>query len=175
MAAITPETGYFGGVGISDPVYTMNQRVIGREIDFAKSKIEASKYYPVLPIPAGFCVTHIALEQYGAADADVELTFAPKSDDTKASKFTLGATTLCRSCLADDLFVSEADMLCVGGTTSAVSSGKVAVYLIGFDTFGEGVETAPADTEAWRKQLQTTEQAETNVSGGQIDPRTPVA
>lgn len=174
MAAITPETGYFGGVGISDPVYTMNQRVIGREIDFAKSKIEASKYYPVLPISAGFCVTHIAVEQYGAADADVELTFAPKSDDTKASKFTLGATTPCRSCLANDLFVSEADMLCVSGA-SAVASGKVAVYLIGFDTFGEGVETAPADTEAWRKQLQTTEQAETNVSGGQIDPRTPVA
>ena len=184
MAKRTVETGVFGALGVEDPVSFTAHRTLGRVIDFAKVNLAENKTFPILPIPKGMCITTIAVEQLIATDQDVTVTFGLASDSTKAvgGNFALkdlSATSeeLLRSCqdaassTNSGLFVNEADMLCLivpdALTGDKLAKGKIAVYIDGFETFGEGFESVPSDTEAWRTKLQTQD----NVSGGQIDKR----
>lgn len=196
MAKLTVQAGFFGAIGVDDPVCFMNQRTIGRSVDFSKVNVDENKNYPLIPIPKGFCLTHIAVEQVAPTDQDATVTFGAESDSgiTVGGNFALkdlssDAEALLRSCqpaktvsakdsagtgtvaVPDAIFFDKADMLCLkvpnGLTGDKLAKGKINVYLIGFETFAEGTDSVPENMEDWRKKLQTAD----NVSGGQVDPR----
>lgn len=201
MAALTTETTLFGATpGAYCPEVNMKMVDYARTVDIAAVKgvltgdavgIAGNKNYDLLPIPRGFLVHAIALEQTEYTDQAVTLTFATKNDPTVAlgGNFALVATgTKLRSCQAasigsadsgqstvavpSEYFSAEADTLCVkvpsGLTNSKLVKGTFTVHLIGFQTFGESLEDVAAGTPAWANG-QTAAQAAANVSGG--DPR----
>ena len=200
MSKLSVEAGFFGAVGVDDPVCFLHQRTFGRSVDFRKVNVAENKNYPLIPIPKGFCLTNICVEQTEATDQDVTVTFGAESDSgiTVGGNFALkdlssSAEALLRDCqpakttstkakdeagtgtvtiaVPGALFFDKADMLCLkvpdGLTGDKLAKGKINVYLVGFETFAEGVDSVPEKTEDWRKKLQTTD----NVSGGQVDPR----
>jgi len=79
--ALSTETGFFGAIGVDDPVCTFPEVTIGRTVDFAKTNVDENKNYPILPIPAGFVITDIAVKQLEAADQDATIKFKVKSDE----------------------------------------------------------------------------------------------
>lgn len=171
--ALTVVEGFFGAAGVSDPVCTMPEATIGREIDFSKANVEKGKNYPLMPIPAGFVVTDVIVEQTVATDQNATLSLKVASTGTAvvsdvAVKNDGALHRKATSLGANAVFAPVADMLCVCTpdtlTNDKIAKGKIAVYLRGFCSFGEGVVSAPAGTEAWRKPLQTAD----NVSGGPI-------
>ena len=201
MAALTTDTSLFGATpGVSCPSVNMKMVDYTRDVDIAAVKgvlsngavgIAGNANYDLLPIPRGFLVHAIALEQTGYTDQAVTLTFATKNDPTAAlgGNFALVATgTLLRSCQAASIgsadsgestvavpgeyFSAQADTLCVkvpsGLTNSKLVKGKFTVHLIGFQTFGESLDDVASGTPDWANG-QTATQAADNVSGG--DPK----
>ena len=185
MGKRTIENGYFGSVGMSDPMSSFAERTLRIAWDFSKKNVPENKVIPLIQIPKGFCIDRISLVQTAATDQDVSLTFGLESDDsfTVGGSFALkdltGETALCRSSQAakqttgyvasssagsptsaltvgEPLFVDDADVLCM-----IVPDGLTGVH--GFEVFSEGVASNALNRETFRDKLQTTP----NVSGGQ--------
>ena len=167
----------FGALGVSDPVCAMPDATFGREIDFAKVNADQGKNYPIMPIPAGFVVTDVIVQQTVATDKAGAFALKLASDGTSVvADVSLVSgesdTPLLRKAVAlgdGAVFAeSDADMLCLCAPAEIaggkITEGKVAIYVRGFSAFSEGLVSAPAGTVAWRKPLQTDD----NVSGGQM-------
>lgn len=103
MSARTVETGYFGSLGMSDPMSSFAERSFRVAWDFSKKNVPENKTIPLMQLPKGFCIDRISLVQTKATDQDVNLTFGLASDDsatiggTFALKDLSGETKLCRS------------------------------------------------------------------------------
>ena len=172
---------FFGALGVKDPVCTVPQVTFGRAIDFSVTPVEggsAGKSYALLPLPAGFFVTNVAVVQTGVCSADATVTVGPKSDASK---------TLATASVVDDtdgveyprvaavsnvangfLAAAAADTVCITvpqGKT--LDMGGIEVFVTGIHTLADTYKAAPEDAEPWRDTLQTQD----NVSGGQVDPR----
>ena len=168
MAALTVNTTASNGpvaigeIAYSDPGETLPIKVLTREIDFAKQNFKKNANYVFMPIPKGFFVKHIAVEQTGAIDAAATLTFATLNDATAAvgGDFALVASgTLLRTIQlatsADGnpggiLFAAD-DTLCVKvPATTDLTTGGLRVSLIGYMPFGDSAEFGNG-TEPMRK------------------------
>lgn len=181
MAALTVNTTPANGpVGIgeaafSDPGELFPQKVLFREIDFAKQNYKKNANYVFMPIPKGFLAKYIAVEQTGAIDADVTFTFATKNADTKAiggnfafvdegtgwlrsvqpvksidAKDSAGTGTVA---VPGEILFTENDTLCLKvPNTADLTTGGMRVMLIGYMPFGDSAEfgngTAPMRTAA---------------------------
>ena len=168
MAALTVNTTPANGpVGIgeaafSDPGELFPQKVLYREIDFAKQNFKKNLNYVLMPIPKGFLAKYIAVEQTGAIDADVTFTFATKNADTKNIggnfAFVDDATGLLRSvqpvksssasdgssgtvAVPGEILFTENDTLCLKvPNTADLTTGGMKVILIGYMPFGDSAE-----------------------------------
>ena len=190
MAALTTNTGLFGAKGASCPATLMKMVDYNREIDFGKSPTAASTNYDILPIPKGFLVAYIAVEQLELTAADKVVSFATKAADTTelGGSFTLDDETLLRACnpataaaayaasasagspttaisIPGAYFSSAADTLCLKCPASTITKGKIRVHMIGYQTFGESLGDVASGTPAFATG-QTDAQALANVSGG---------
>ena len=184
MAALTTNTGLFGAKGVSCPATLMKMVDYNREIDFAKSNTAASTNYDILPIPKGFLVAFIAVEQLALTAADKAITFGTKNADTVqlGGTFTLDDAVLLRQCdpaksanasdgstgtvaVPSVYFSSAADTLCLKCPASTITQGKIRVHMIGYQTFGESLGDIASGTPAFATG-QTDAQAAANVSGG---------
>lgn len=164
----------FGALGMKDPVVTYPQITIGREIDFSQANVMHGKSVPFMPIPAGFVITAIATIQTEKCNDDVSITLGAESSDANLVTVELKddspkGEAFHRNCTpVANGFYTAADMLCIDGDSAKdITEGRLAVYLIGFQAFAEGVKTTPDNATHWRETLQTKD----NVSGGQMDPR----
>ena len=168
MAALTVNTTPANGpVGIgeaafSDPGELFPQKVLYREIDFAKQNYKKNANYVLMPIPKGFLAKYIAVEQTGAIDADVTFTFATKNADTKNIggnfAFVDDATGFLRSvqpvksssasdgasgtvAVPEEILFTENDILCLKvPNTADLTTGGMKVLLIGYMPFGDSAE-----------------------------------
>ncbi len=195
MAALTTNTGLFGAKGASCPATLMKMVDYNRTVDFAKKNVAENTNYDLLPIPKGFLIVYIAVEQKSFTNAGATVTFATKNADTTAigGDFALAASSaLLRSCqpaksvagyaasssagspttaisVANAYFSSAADTLCIkvpdGITGDALTKGEIVVHMIGYQTFGESLGDIASGTPAFATG-QTDAQALGNVSGG---------
>ena len=184
MAALTTNTGLFGAKGVSCPATLMKMVDYNRTIDFSKTPTAASTNYDILPIPKGFLVAYIAVEQTALTAADKAVTFGTKNADTVqlGGTFTLDDATLLRKCdpaksedasdgssgtvaVGSAYFSSAADTLCLKCPASTITQGAMTVHMIGYQTFGESLGDIAAGTPAFATG-QTDAQAAANVSGG---------
>ena len=195
MAALTTNTGLFGAKGVSCPATLMKMVDYNRTVDFAKTNAAENTNYDLLPIPKGFLIAYIAVEQKSFTNAGATVTFATKNADTTAigGNFALAASSaLLRSCqsvgtvtkygatssggtvnsafvLPEGYFSSAADTLCIkvpdGITGDALTKGEIVVHMIGYQTFGESLGDIASGTPAFATG-QTDAQALGNVSGG---------
>ena len=105
MSARTVESGYFGSLGMSDPMSSFAERTLRVAWDFSKKNVPENKTIPLLQLPKGFCIDRISVVQTKFADQSVGLTFGLASDDSKTigGTFTLAASSaLLRSSQAAD-------------------------------------------------------------------------
>lgn len=195
MAALTTNTGLFGAKGASCPATLMKMVDYNRTVDFGKTNAAENTNYDLLPIPKGFLIAYIAVEQKSYVNAGTTVTFATKNDATAAigGNFALAASsTMLRSCqpavstgayaastsagspttaisIPGAYFSSAADTLCLkvpdGITGDALTKGEIVVHMIGYQTFGESLGDIASGTPAFAKG-QTDAQALANVSGG---------
>lgn len=189
MAALTTNTGLFGAKGASCPATNMKMVDYVRTIDFSKTSAAENTNYDVLPIPKGFLVAFLAVEQTAYTNAAANLTFATKNADTTAIGGTyavVASSTMLRSCqpaksanasdgstgtvaVPSAYFSSAADTLCLkvpdGVTGDALTQGSITIHMIGFQTFGESLDDVASGTPAWATG-QTDAQAAGNQSGG---------
>lgn len=189
MAALTVTDGVFGARGTECPATIFRMVDYNRTVDFAKREVADNANYALIPVPKGFMISHLAVEQLEYfADASKNWTFKLKSDSTQiGGTFTPVTTgTMVRVCnpattasasdgasgtvaVGSAKFSSAADMLCVcipdGLTGDKASAGKFAVHMIGYQVFGESLDDVPAEMPAWAEG-QTSDQAAANVSGG---------
>lgn len=195
MAALTTNTGLFGAKGASCPATNMKMVDYVRTIDFSKTSAAENTNYDVLPIPKGFLVAFLAVEQTAYTNAAANLQFATKNADTTAIGGTYAvvtSSTMLRSCqpakataayaastsagspttaisIPAAHFASAADTLCLkvpdGLTGDALTQGSITIHMIGFQTFGESLDDVASGTPAWATG-QTDAQAAGNQSGG---------
>ena len=195
MAALTVTDGVFGARSTECPATFFRMVDYNRTVDFAKREAADNANYALLPVPKGFMISHLAVEQLEYfADASKDWTFKLKSDSTQIggtfTPVTTGAMVrVCDPALASAGYVasasagspttavsipaakfsSAADMLCVcipdGLTGDKASKGKFTVHMIGYQVFGESLGDVPAETPAWTEG-QTSAQAAANISGG---------
>lgn len=194
MAKRTIEKGYFGSLGMSDPLSSFTERTIRVAWDFSKKNVPENKTIPLMRIPRGFCIDRISVVQTAVADQDVNLTFGLGSDNsvqiggtfalsddsnallrsnqaakitTTTAKDTAGTGTVTIS-TPDSVFVSGDDVLCLivpdGLTGDKIADGAFDLCVHGFETFAEASEVNPIDEEIYRQTLQVDD----NVSGGQM-------
>lgn len=179
----------FGAKGASAPATLMKVVDYNRTIDFSKANVTKSKNYEILPIPKGFLIQYLAVEQLEHVNEAATVTFATKNDATAAigGNYALTATsTKLRSCQAATsvnakdtagtgtvavpgvYFSSAADTLCLkvpSMTAAGITAGKIVVHMIGYQTFGESLGDVASGTPAFASG-QTAAQAAANVSGG---------
>lgn len=195
MAALTTNTGLFGAKGASCPATTMKMVDINRTFDFSKTNVAENTNYDILPIPKGFLVAFIAVEQKAHTNAAATVTFATKNADTVAlgGDYALTASsTMLRSCqpakatagyaasssggspttavsVPGTHFASAADTLCLkvpdGISGDKLTKGVITVHMIGYQTFGESLSDVAEDTPAFVTG-QTDADAAANKSGG---------
>jgi hypothetical protein len=184
MAALTTNTGLFGAKGASCPATLMKMVDYNRAVDFGEFNTAVSTNYDLLPIPKGFLVAYIAVEQTKLTAADKAITFGTKNADTVqlGGTFTLDDTTLLRQCdpaksadasdgssgtvaVGSAYFSSAADTLCLKCPASTITQGAFVVHMIGYQTFGESLGDVASGTPAFASG-QTDAQAAANVSGG---------
>lgn len=170
MAALTTDDTLFGAKGVSDPCLFFPHAAFRREIDFSKANALGGTdgpNYSLIPVPKGFVLTGAAVAVLEPCDGTSNtFSLKVKSDSADIGSAvavttagTVGSTASVKAFAADD-------MVCFK-MAAATAKGKVAVTLVGFFVDEETFATAPCP--AWRAQMQTTD----NVSGGQLDPRTP--
>lgn len=114
MGERTLEKGFYGSVGMSDPLCAFEDITLRVAWDFGKKAVPENKTIPLMQLPKGFMIDRISVIQTKFADQAVNLTFGLASDDTKlvGGTFALAAsTTLLRSSQA-----------AVGGAQPAVST-----------------------------------------------------
>jgi len=143
MSALTiNSTASSGPTGVAAPAYSdpgasMPLVKLCREIDFSKQSFAENKNYAFMPIPKGFLVTFIALDQLEPTNADVTVTFATKNDPTTAigGDFALkdlsGETALCRSVQPATKSAAYAASSSAGSPTTAIAIP--GTYLAGAD------------------------------------------
>ena len=198
MAAITDldtTNPIFGAKGAYCPATLMKRVDYNRTIDFSEANVSESKNYEIIPIPKGFLVEFLAVEQLEHIDEAATVTFATKNADTTAigGNYALTATsTMLRSCqpaastaagyvasssagspttalsIPGAYFSSTADTLCLcvpSLTGDGLTKGKIVVHMIGYQTFGESLGDIASGTPAFATG-QTAAQAAANVSGG---------
>lgn len=178
MAALTVTDGVFGARGTECPATIFRMVDYNRTVDFAKREAADNANYALIPVPKGFLISHLAVEQLDYfADASKTWTFKLRSNSAQIggsfSPVTTGAMTrVCSVANATDgtpVFSDAADMLCVcipdALTGDKASKGKFAVHMIGYQVFGESLGDVPAEMPAWTEG-QTSVQAAANVSGG---------
>ncbi len=130
MGKRTIENGYFGSVGMSDPMSSFAERTLRIAWDFSKKNVPENKVIPLIQIPKGFCIDRISLVQTAATDQDVSLTFGLESDDsfTVGGSFALkdlsGETALCRSSQAAKQTTGYVASSSAGSPTSALTVGE---------------------------------------------------
>lgn len=176
MAARTLETGYYGSVGMSDPLSSFEDVTLRVAWDFGKKEIPENKTIPLMQLPKGFLIERISVVQTGAVNAATTVTFGLASDSTVAvgGNFALAASgALLRSSQDPDatnktsLYVAADDILCLvvpdGITGDALTEGAFDVCLRGYRVFAEQLTANPLNVEVYRATLQTVN----NVSGGQ--------
>lgn len=143
MSARTVETGFFGALGVSNPVATLSDINRGRSVNFKKTNAAENKTYPLIPIPAGMCITEIAVEQTEACDQDWNLTFGLASSDAIAVGGTFALTddptALLRSCQAAKITANATDYYVA---TSSAGSPTTKVNL---PTTKEGLFVSASD------------------------------
>lgn len=167
MAVLTTDDTLFGAKGVSDPCLFFPYAAFRREIDFSKANAIAETDYSLIPVPKGFVLTGAAVSVIEACDGTSNtISLKVKSDSsTIGTAVSVTADGASATATAAKAFAAD-DMVCFN-MAAATTKGKVAVTLVGFFVDEETFATAPCP--AWRAQLQTTD----NVSGGQLDPRTP--
>lgn len=175
--AINSDTTKFGALGFKDPGYTVPQVTFARSVDFEATPLETGKY-ALLPIPAGFLVTSVAVVQKAACDDSVAVTVKTDVSDT-----TLTSLQLVKSNIVDGVetavpaainapvasgYIASTDYVVIELPDSKkLAKGCVEVFVTGIRPLANTYVAAPDDTPAWRETLQTKD----NVSGGQVDPR----
>ena len=166
MAALTTDDTLFGARGVSDPCQFLPHAAFRREIDFSLANAKANINYSMVPVPKGFVLTGAAVEVVEPCDGTSNtLSLKVKGDSAvvvdgkSVATAGVGVSTTAKAFTADD-------MLCIVMAANT-TKGKVAVTVSGFFLSEETYATAQCP--AWRAPLQTTD----NVSGGQMDPRTP--
>lgn len=128
MAQRTIETGYFGSVGMSDPMSSFAERTLRVAWDFGRKAVPENKTIPLLQLPKGFLIDRISVVQTKFADQAVNLTFGLGSDDTKliGGTFALAAsTTLLRSSQAAAVSAGETVYVASASAGSPTKSVKV--------------------------------------------------
>lgn len=129
MAALTDvKNDLFGAIGVQDPEIFKTGIAIKRVVNFRLTKLEASKNYAFLPVPAGFVMTGVYVKEM-KDDGDIgnycsagTLTLKTKADPTK----TLGAAVTVGSSTPAEKFLTP-----VAGTTAKDSSGSGTVSVPG--------------------------------------------
>ena len=122
MGARTVESGYFGSLGMGDPMSSFAERTLRVAWDFSKKNVPENKTIPLMQIPKGFCIDRISLVQTKATDQDFAVTFGLASDDSYivggsfALKDLSGESALCRASYPAK----------VGGTTKTSAAVYVA-------------------------------------------------
>lgn len=100
MAKRNIETGYFGSVGMSDPLCSFAERTLRVAWDFGRKTVPENKTIPLMQLPKGFLIDRISVVQTKFTNAAVNLAFGLGSDNSKAvgGTFALVATgTLLRA------------------------------------------------------------------------------
>lgn len=180
MAKRTIDTEFYGSVAMGNPESSFAEHTLVVSYDFSKKGVAASKVVPMIAIPKGFYITSLAVVQTKKTNADVSVTFGLASDSGKSVGEAVGlkaATLVRKASVANPQFCDEADCLCMimpaslGEGVDEILDGSVDVCVRGFEAFCEGVAGVYEDLESpqYRKNLQTEEQADMNVSGGQFD------
>lgn len=168
MSRLETNQNVFGAVGVTDPSTFVPNIAFRREIDFSKIKdgVKASVNYEFIPVPKGFVMTGIVIDEIELCDG-TENTVGVKTRENGtavAENIGVGGANKAFSATAVNQAFAADDMLCIvmGKNTN---EGKIGVSVVGYcaseDTF------ATAQCPVWRKSLQTMD----NVSGGQLDPR----
>ena len=128
MAKRTIETGYFGSVGMSDPLSSFSERTLRVAWDFGRKAVPENKTIPLMQLPKGFLIDRISVVQTKAVNAAATVTFGLGSDDTKVvgGNFALVASgTLLRSSQAPAVGAQPTVTTTLSGTVDP-STGSVA-------------------------------------------------
>lgn len=178
MAALTVTDGVFGTKGTECPATMFRMVDYNRTVDFAKCEAADNSNYALIPVPKGFLISRLAVEQLEYfADASKTWSFKLRSNSAAIGGSFVPVTTgtMVRTCDAANstdgvpVFSNAADMLCVcipdALTGDKAAKGKFTVHMIGYQVFGESLGDVPAEMPAWTEG-QTAAQAEGNVSGG---------
>lgn len=176
----TIDTEFYGSVAMGNPESSFTERTLVVSYDFSKKAVPKSAVVPMIAIPKGFYITSLAVVQTKETNADIaNVTFGLASDSDKSvgEAVTLGADSLVRSASVENpQFCDNADCLCmivpetITGEVDSITKGCVEICVRGFEAFCEGVAGLYEDLESpqYRKNLQTKEQSDANVSGGQF-------
>ena len=175
----TIDTEFYGSVAMGNPESSFTERTLVVSYDFSKKAVPKSAVVPMIAIPKGFYITSLAVIQTKETNADIDnVTFGLASDSDKSvgEAVKLGADKLVRNAsVANPQFCENADCLCMIVPTTitgadAITDGCVEICVRGFEAFCEGVAGLYEDLESdqYRKNLQTKEQSDANVSGGQF-------
>ena len=126
MSALTTNTTLFGARGVQDPRIFKTGVAIKRRIDFGRANATASTNYEFLPLPAGFVMTGLLVEELKKC-ASGTITVKGKSDSaTIGSAVTVGGSTLAKS-FAQPKTVTAKDT----AGTGTVDVGQPVVFLSG--------------------------------------------
>ena len=132
MAALTnidTTNPIFGAKGAYCPATLMKRVDYNRTIDFADANVSENKNYEILPIPKGFLIEFLAVEQLTAVsdqEADRTVTFATKNADTAAigGNYVLESSkdgTMLRSCQPATSAGAYAASSSAGSPTTSIS------------------------------------------------------
>lgn len=190
MSARTLESGFYGSVGMSDPLSSFEDVTLRVAWDFGKKAVPENKTIPLMQLPKGLLIDRISVIQTKGVNAATTVTFGLASDSAVAvgGNFALGlgtaASPLLRSSQApkaasasdgdsgtvsveSSLYVAADDILCLivpdGVTGDALNAGAFDVCIRGYRVFAEQLTTNPLNVESYRAPLQTLN----NISGGQ--------
>lgn len=92
MAARNLENGYYGSVGMADPMSSFDDVTLRVAWDFGKKSVPENKTIPLMQIPKGFLIERISLVQTKGVNAATTVTFGLASSDSVAvgGNFALG-------------------------------------------------------------------------------------
>lgn len=174
---INPE--FYGSVAMGNPESSFTEHTLVVSYDFSKKAVPKATVVPMIALPKGFYVTSLAVVQTKKTNSDVSVTFGLASDSTKSVGESVGlkaATLVRKASVANPQFCDGPDCLCmimpaaIAEGVDAITDGSVDICVRGFEAFCEGVAGLYEDLEypQYRKNLQTKEQSDMNVSGGQF-------